>query len=903
MRVAHADGDPHASDGASPPWMALAQRTADRYVSLVTARFAPDVPLGLPRRAAGDRARVVVLIDADSVHAHAAHWRDLVRVLETIAARAEFGFAVFGDAEGFVARLQATPLVSARVTQMPPVPDLESARSLAAGDPDILLDVTGLSRPLAPLLVARPARVALGFAPAPYLSAPLHDAVARDATQLAALLGAAVDESLAAPRAASTPSQWQAGLAGAIESHRAGRRAEARSAYDALLADQPGHAPALYLRGALRREEGDPDALADFEAALAVAPGDAKSRVALAQALLAQRKLGDARRVAAAAPAQSAAPAALSRTLGHVALAEHDGAAAVNAFAAAIREAPLDAETHFNHGVALQMLRYLGDAARAYQRALDLDPAMLDAHFNLGIVFDELGETGPSIAALEYVIARAPARAEANRALLNVLARHERGAQWMQAFERFEKNCPDALGLVANALEYYQYKGDYAKVHRYIDRLARGEFTPANELDLVDSLEQLLYLMLFFDVAPGTQASLYATYDQAARHVYGTPIARDAMRRPGLLRVGYLSADFRDHVMGRMMLDVIGRHDRARFTILLYSTAAREDAVTAQFRAAADAFVTLADLGDDDAVARIGGDDLDILVDLSTHTRGSRPAIVARKPARVAITHVASAGAIGLSAVDFKLTDHFADLPENDRHYVETLLPMAGCAYPVRRMTASAEHPYHRAALGLHADDVVIGAFVTPLKLSRRTTALWREILERLPRARLAFSPNADWLRDTYPAILAAAGIDPARAIMLPQGRGEAESLARYALVDFVLDPMPFGNVNGTIEPLNMGVPVVTLVGQTHGERTGFSILSNLGETRTIATSGKEYVNIAVRLASDPAFMRDIRESLRARMAESNLADAAVYTRNLEAAYDAALAAHGTAATADGGDS
>ena len=204
---------------------------------------------------------------------------------------------------------------------------------------------------------------------------------------------------------------------------------------------------------------------------------------------------------------------------------------------------------------------------------------------------------------------------------------------------------------------------------------------------------------------------------------------------------------------------------------------------------------------------------------------------------------------------------------------------------------------------GSHADDVVIGAFVTPLKLSRRTTALWREILERVPRARLAFSPNADWLRDTYPAILAAAGIDPARAIMLPQGRDDAENLARYALVDFVLDTMPFGNVNGTIEPLNMGVPVVTLAGQTHGERTGFSILSNLGETRTIATSGKEYVDIAVRLASDPAFMRDIRESLRARIAESDLADAAVYTRNLEAAYDAALAAHGPAATADGGDS
>jgi predicted O-linked N-acetylglucosamine transferase (SPINDLY family) len=894
LRIAGRAG---AADGDA--WMPIARRAAARHAES-GATLVPDVPLAWSRRAAGHRGRVVVLVDTDHIDADAGAWSNLVGVLAVLGARIDLGFAAFGDAARLQSRLQDAALDDARVTQMPETPDLESARSLAASEPDILVDTVGLRRPLATLLAARPARRLLAIDGPLALTTPLVDAVVDAAPSgLVRALGSAIDAAVAAPHGALAPAARQAALAAAIDAHRNARHDEARAGYDALLADAPGYAPVLHLRGALRRELGDADAVDDFEAALAAAPRDAKSRVAVTQLLLARHRLDDARRVASAGLEDTPGSPALWRALGHVALVQQDGAAAVNAFAAAIAQAPLDAETHFNHGVALQMLRELGHAARAYQRALALEPALLDAHFNLGVVFDEMGEVDSSVAALEYVIERAPARAEAHRALLNVLARHARGEQWMRAFERFETACPDALGLVANALEYYQYRGDYARVHRYVDRLAQGDFKPVNDVDLVDSLEQLLYLMLFFDIAPGTQASLYATYDKAALHVYGPPLARTATRQPGRIRVGYLSADFREHVMGRMMLDVVRHHDRDRFEIRLYSTSSAEDGVTAAFRGAADAFIELSALGDDAAVKRIAEDDLDLLVDLSTHTRGARPAIMARKPARVAITHIASAGALGLSAVDFKLTDARADLPDNDRHYVETLLPMEGCAYPVRRMTPAAVHPYHRDVLGIAGDDIVIGAFVTPLKLSRRTTALWHEILERIPRAKLAFSPNADWLRDTYPAILAAAGIDPARAIVLPQGADEAVNLARYALVDFVLDPMPFGNVNGTIEPLNMGVPVVTLVGQTHGERTGFSILSHVGETRTIATSGKEYVDIAVRLAGDRDFATDVRASLRRRMAEPAVVDPRVYVRNLEKAYDAAMDKRGAGASGD----
>jgi len=106
--------------------------------------------------------------------------------------------------------------------------------------------------------------------------------------------------------------------------------------------------------------------------------------------------------------------------------------------------------------------------------------------------------------------------------------------------------------------------------------------------------------------------------------------------------------------------------------------------------------------------------------------------------------------------------------------------------------------------------------------------------------------------------------------------------------------------VNGTLEALDMNVPVVTLVGRRHAERTSFSILTNLGVTDTIAQTGGDYVDIAVRLATDRAFMQDVRTRIAAGLRASVLTDMAAHTRHLEAAYLAALE-HGAPEALAGG--
>jgi len=839
---------------------------ARAYASLCMTAFGARIPLLWPRRTAGERMRLVVVGDAASVHAVATTIDDGGRTIT---------LAVVGGhtAEGHGA---ATMTLAVR-------PGVDDAQRIAALDADVLIDVSGLSAAVGPLLAQRPARRIVSTAKHPNVG-PLVDETIDATRPPHAWLTPGFAPQTASPDAATLDQAWKA----AVAAHGSGDRDEAARGYAAILAWQPGHAPALYLEGSLARDRGDLEgARARFAAALAIAPRYDDARAA---ALSAAAAAHDAAAVAAlSADVTPASTVPLLRACGLAWLAVHDGGRAASFFEAALRQEPADGETHYNHGVALQMQRRLDDAARAYQRAVVCRPDLVAADFNLGVIFTALGNVDGAVAAYSAVLTRKPDHVAAHKNLGEVLLAAGRIDAWLTHFKQFEAHCPSALPLALHALEACHYLGDFAGLERYLDGLRRERYVAADDAELADALEQLLYLLLYFDVEPEMLHRLSQTYDRVATHLYGEPFPRAGVRRPGKVRVGYLSADLRNHVMGKMVWHALRHHDRDRFALHFYSMSPVRDEWTERFAGIAERFVSIADLDDRAAAAAIAADDLDILVDLNTHTKGARPAILARKPARVQITHIASAGTLGMRAVDFKLTDRFADVPENQAWQIETLLPMEGCVYPYRHIEPAREHGYRRAALGIAEDAVVIGAFVNPLKLSRRCLALWRSVLERVPNARLAFSPLDDALRNVFRRLMAAADIGPERVVFVPTGADESYNQARYALVDLVLDPMPYGGVNGTLEALDMHVPVVTLRGMRHGERTSYSILANLGVTDTVADSGREYVEIAVRLAEDMRFRTDVKARIAAALAGSPLTDMQAHARHLEAAYLEAL--------------
>jgi predicted O-linked N-acetylglucosamine transferase (SPINDLY family) len=877
-----------------------------RYAERCIATASSGAPMLWPRRSAGSALRVAYLlapgarIEIDGLAIDAA---DYLRAIVAAHPVGRVEATVLVVDEGSLR--DAATLLPSRVRVLAlGASQAASARTLAEIDPDALIDLVGMNAAVGPLLAQRPARSLWTYAGlagahvAPLIGLALPPPAAADDAALEAhrvaleeaLQGALAAQPWFANSSARSPAELAEAWRAALVAHQAGQADAALAGYRDLLADQPGYAPAQHMLGVILRERGQLDeAVAVFSAALAAAPAYAEPRVALAD-LYCQR--GDARAaidLCREGLRITRRDVTLWRALGLARLAHQNGRAARKAFKAALDVDPADATTQYNLGVALQMLNRPWPALRSYQRALALNSDLIAADFNIGVIFREQNRIKAACAAFEHVLTRAPRYVAAHKALCETLFAERRMEYAFRAFERFETNCPDALPMAVIALEAKQYRAEFAALDAYLERLKEGTFRSNDDQERADTLEELLYMLLFFDIEPDALVDLYKAYDAVARRIYGAPVELPAARRPGRIRVGYLSGDLRDHVMGKMMWSAVEHHDRERFETFFYSLSRQSDSWTERYRGLADHFEVIAHLTERDAAERIAADEIDILVDLSTNTRGAKPGILALKPARVQITHIASAGVIGLSTIDFKLTDGFADLPEQQRFQLETFLPMDGCVYPYRRVAPAGEHPFTREALEIAPDAVVIGAFVSPLKLSRRCLALWREVLEQVPDALLAISPQTPGLRKTYARLFAGGGIPNSRVRVIPQGRNEAENQARYHVVDFTLDPMPFGGANGTLESLNMEVPVVTLVGARHGERTAYSMLTNLGVPQTIATTGRQYVEIAVRLATDAAFAAQVRAAIRAGLDRSPLTDMPTYTRNLERAYLRAL--------------
>jgi predicted O-linked N-acetylglucosamine transferase (SPINDLY family) len=870
-----------------------AETFARRYLQSCQALHRPAMPATWPVRTAGASLRVGLI-------ATAAQASLTNRLLDAIRQR-------LGD------QCRSTVFVDRPSEPLPPgapIPDERvlpadadtAARGIAMLDLDVLIDVAGLEAPYGPILARGPARELWAL----WRSAATAELPMYDRT-FGAILEPLVDALFERRRALEGLFASHIGAAAlamlwedAVHAHQRGDATAARIGYSSVLDAQPDSVPALYLSGMFARTDGDTETAATrFRAAVRHAPAFVDARAALVRLEVLAGNADEAVLVARAGLATMPDSAILLRALGEAEQSRGNAEAAAAAFAHALQRDPTDGETHYNHGVALQKMRNVAEAARAYQRALAFAPDLHPADFNLGVIFDQQGNANAAIAAFSNVLSRVPDHAAAYKALAETLLAAGLIDRWFANFERFERHCPNHVALAAHALEVCAYRADFRRLARYLDGLRDERFTEGEPLEVLDALQQVLYLLHFFDVEAELVGRIGRTHDALARSLYGEPRPRPLQRLPGKIRVGYLSGDFRDHVMGKMMWSVIRNHDRERFDVFGYSTSESRDGWTERYESQFVRLDVVAAFPDREGAERIAADDLDILVDLSTHTKGARPGILALKPARVQVTHVATAGTLAMSAIDFKLTDRYADVAHDPELQIEPPLVMEGCVYPYRHIPPAAGAPFTRERLGIDAKATLIGAFCTPLKLSQRCLMLWRDVLTQLPGALLAFSPIRASLRPVFTHICAVVGIDPRRIVFVPQGRDDAENQARYRLIDFVLDPMPYGGVNGTLEALDMGVPVVTLVGRRHAERTSYSILTNLGVAQTIAETGKEYVDIAVRLSTEPVFMQSVRAAIREALPDSPLTDILAHTRNLEQAYVRALRERAPDALAD----
>jgi protein O-GlcNAc transferase len=581
--------------------------------------------------------------------------------------------------------------------------------------------------------------------------------------------------------------------------------------------------------------------------------------------------------------------AAAHHNCGALLYARGDFAGAARSFDEASKQrptwtAPLLALGHvYFHGG-----RY-ADAQQAFERALALDANSIEALGNLGLTLQRRSRWSAALTHLQLARALAPTDVRVWFAMRTTLLLLGRVEEAVDDFLRFEPGAALSAELVTTGLMFSRFVGDPAYEAKYLPLALEWPYRP----DQADLAAVTVSRAQYCDLPRETLLELYRKYDrlQQQNRSRFDPVALKPRPATGRMRIGYLSADFRAHVMGRLMREVLAAHDLARVSLFLYSLApeVNEDQVTGEFRGLCERFANLAELDDHSAARAIAGDEVDVVVDLMGHSSFSRPGILLWKPAPVIVTHLGYHGCVGLSQIDFKVTDAVADLPDAASFQIEAPLALDCCVLPVRRVLPAAAHATTRAELGIAESAIVFGVFVSLLKLSPRCLNLWRDILQQVPRSLLAFSPGNVSEQTLYRRRLAGFGIDPERVVFVPRAADDAGDRARYRLVDIVLDTIPYTGGDTTAAALDMGVPVVTRAGERHAERMGLSLLSHLGVTDTVTYSDAGYVAMACRLADDAAWRADVATRIADRFSCSNLADTRRYAACLEDAYARAL--------------
>jgi predicted O-linked N-acetylglucosamine transferase (SPINDLY family) len=684
-----------------------------------------------------------------------------------------------------------------------------------------------------------------------------------------------------APTAAANVPQM---LQSAFAYHRGGQLQQAEALYRQALAAQPSNPDALHLLGVLSQQSGrSADAVELIGRAVAVNPAFPQACFNLGVAL---KSLGRVEEAAAAyqqAIALQPDYAEAHDNLGNALteLGRDEEAAACYRHALAVN--PASAITHNNLGIALKSLGRLDEAVACFRQATALKPDYANAYYNLGNAWKQMGLLADAVAAYQRAVALQADFAEAYNNLGTVLNDLGRPTEAVAAWRR-------SIALVPTLADTHNNLGnglkDLGELEQAIASYRRAlELNP--ELMLVRS--SLLFCLHY--QADLDDAALYAAHREfAARHAQ--PLAAEIQphrnsRDPARpLRIGYVSADFREHPVGYYFEPVLAAHDQTQYEIYCYANVTKPDHVSARLQAQCKLWRDVAAL-DDAALARIIREDaIDILVDLSGYTAGNRLLTFARKPAPVQVTWLGYFDTTALDAMDYAIWDDATLPPAAERWFTEKIIRMPdsrfcyrppGYAPPVAALPA--------AARGV----VTFGCFNNLSKITPEVVALWARVLQAAPHARLLlkWASFADAsVRERYLELFATHGIGADR-LELRGASPHQQMLAEYGDMDIALDPFPYSGGLTSCEALWMGVPLVTLAGPRPVSRQTLGYLSLLNLQELAAASEDQYVQIAADLARDFDRLADLRAGLRDTMAASPLCDGPRFARNLEQRYRA----------------
>ena len=710
----------------------------------------------------------------------------------------------------------------------------------------------------------------------------------------------------------NTPaSSSQARFQQAMAAHQKGRLTEARDLYLEVLKSEPRHFDSLHLLGVIAYQTGNHQAaleligeaikinpgaaafysnrgnallelhqpaaaIADYDKAIALKPDYAQAHHNRASALqsLGQKEaaLAGYDRAIALAPDYALAHNHRGTVLSELKRPE----AALAAFDKAIALGPDYAVAHANRGIVLRELGQAKAALAGFDRAIELNPDFAEAHSNRGIVLSEMGELDAALASFDKAIALQPRLAEAYCNLGTALQELKQPEAAIANFDKALSLKPDFADARARKLFLQATICDWSGI------ADDAGMIPA--LGVSDGAVQP-FMMLSLEDNPARHRARSENFTQE-RYALGelSPIARPASR-PERLRIGYFSADFRDHAVMHQLIRTLELHDRARFEVFAYSFGPPvEDAMRARVMNAVDVFRDVRALSGRDIADLARKDRIDIAIDLMGYTRHARPEIFAGRAAPVQISYLGYPGTLGAPFMDYLIADRILIPADLRRHYREKLILLPHGHMATDNTKAISPRSLARAEMGLPENAFVFCCFNSSYKIGPWDFDVWMRLLSRAPGSVLWLVRTNQWVVPNLEKEAAKRGVDPKR-IVFAERVSMADHLARHRLADLFLDTFHYTGHATAADALWAGLPLLAKLGEGFAARVAASLLHAIGLPELIAGSVEDYERLALGFAEDPQNLAALKAKLEQRRSSSPLFDSESHARHIEDAY------------------
>jgi predicted O-linked N-acetylglucosamine transferase (SPINDLY family) len=579
---------------------------------------------------------------------------------------------------------------------------------------------------------------------------------------------------------------------------------------------------------------------------------------------------------------------------------------------------PRNAEAHLNLGFVLSERKQYDEAKRYLSEAIRIKPDLEDAHYILGTIAEERSDLVAAAEHFSKALGINPALEVACRDLCRVEFKRGQQASARQAIAKglalnpgnadfhyyqgnlllHEKQCENAIACYRKALTI---SPEYAEVHANMGKAF---------MELGDVEESIAWYRKALSLAPENLAieavscllfarsydptDTPASYLDEARR-YGDLVGRKARpyatwpacagREGKPLRVGLVSGDFLSHPVGYFLESILSHLNSEKVELVAYPTVSEEDELTARIKPCFTAWHPIHGLDDEAAARKIREDAIQVLVDLAGHTSHNRLPVFAWKPAPVQVSWLGYFATTGVPGMDYLLADRFS-VPEKERaHFTEAIwyLPDTRLCFTI---PATDGKPSVSLLPALRNSHITFGCYQNLSKLNERVLAAWGRIFQGLPEAGLRIQCkqlDSAAEREKLLQRLGKTGLDSRRVKLVGPVTREAY-LASHAEVDILLDTFPYPGGTTTCEGLWMGVPTLTLSGNSLLSRQGASMMQCVGLADWIASDEDNYVNLAIAKASDIDSLMRLRATLREKALASPLFDARRFAANLEGA-------------------